>query len=127
MAHLLDKRLSTWIKKLDSFKIFTVKFMTNFGPTLTTAIKLLKTIPRNALSKLIFNPFVVNVQADADRIQSKLNENWNIAMELDLSSDLKEQVDILRSLVGGDRIEVGYILPYLRTAGGCLGSPSDVL
>ena len=38
-------------------------------------------------------------------------------MELDVSSDLKEQVDILTSLVGSDRMDVGYILPYLRTAG----------
>lgn len=55
-------------------------------------------------------------QADIDSIQEKVSEAWNLEKELDVSGDLKDQVVILKSLIGEEKMTVGYILPYLRTA-----------
>ena len=58
-------------------------------------------------------------QKTVDYLQNKLDSNWTIDIEMDVSADLREQVNILRDIVGSDKMEVGYILPYLRSAGRC--------
>ena len=60
---------------------------------------------------------LLDFQIDIDNTQNMVEQEWNIATELELVGDLQENVDILTLLLGEDKLRVGYILPHIRSAG----------